>query len=258
MADMKVELLDYMGDDLSVVNAARVSFDKASEWEHFHFDSFEEMEKAPPELHPNWDYYWSDHNLGVYPGQKLSERDTKLIHYLAEHNHWSPFTHNAISFRVKAPIFVARQLAKHQVGLSWNEVSRRYVDSEPEFYEPKMWRKRAENVKQGSSAEAVEWLVPTAMGNVFKVVEEYQIAYRGILVFYNELLASGVCPEQARMVLPLSTMTEWVWTGNLYAFARVVKQRLDPHAQAECREVVEPIRDHLTALFPVSCQALKL
>lgn len=225
MTDIKVEMIDHMGSDLDVVNAARVSFDKESEWGYGE----------------NW--------KGV-----LNYGDRKLIEYLAEHNHWSPFTHCFLKFRVKAPIFVARQLAKHQVGLSWNEVSRRYVDSDPEFYEPKAWRKRADNVKQGSSGEEVKlYDIPkgaVSLQTSLNIVSDLQVDA------YRSLLEAGICPEQARMVLPQSMMTEWIWSGSLYAFARVVNQRLDSHAQVECREVAKHISEHLERLFPVSWSAL--
>jgi len=220
MSKITVDLIDHMGDDLRVANAARVSFAKESEYQ------------AYPSEDRGWDY-------------KLSDKDTKLIHYLAKHGHWSPFSHCFLTFRIKAPIFVARQLQKHQVGLSWNEVSRRYVDTEPEFYMPDVWRKRAENVKQGSLDDGFP--VPT---------ENMQMFYKGMVSHYNHLLANGVCPEQARMVLPQSMMTEWYWSGSLYAFARVCKLRLDPHAQKETREVAQWIADYSIKLFPVSWPAL--
>jgi thymidylate synthase (FAD) len=158
---MKVELIDNMGSDLSVVNAARVSFNK---------------------LHTEFD----------------DDKDTKLIRYLARHNHWSPFGHAFISLRIRAPIFVARQLGKHQVGLCWNEVSRRYVNYEPEFYMPDSWRKKAENKKQGSSDEAIEYICSDYMDNC--------------LIEYNSMLEADVCEEQARMVLPQNMMTEWIFS----------------------------------------------
>jgi thymidylate synthase (FAD) len=208
-ADIKVELLDYMGSDLTVANVARVSFDKKSE--------------------------------------ELSGKDVGLINYLATHDHWSPFAHCFAQFRIKAPIFVARQLVKHQVGLSWNEVSRRYVDSEPEFYVPKELHSRADNVKQGS-------------GEVLEDSRLFLFDVRNISVdalnIYRTLLREGVAPEEARMVLPLNTHTEWVWSGSLMAFARVCKQRLDPHAQRACREVAEQIDARLRHLFPESMAAL--
>ena len=231
---MNVELLNYMGSDLSVVNAARVSFDKESEWE------LAEVKHTEP-------------NLFISPDQRvfnyvLSEKDAKLIRYLAKHNHWTPFGHCYATFRIKAPIFVARQLGKHQVGLVWNEVSRRYVDSEPEFYVPTEWRKRADNVKQGSSDDGVY------------AQSECKDMYQGILdhaeEIYAELIVNDVCPEQARMVLPQSMMTEWWWSGSLAAFARVCKLRLDPHTQKETRDIAAMIDAELAKVFPVSWEAL--
>jgi len=222
ISKQSVQLVDNMGTDLSVVNAARVSFDKQSDWEyeyesHIHFAE-----------------------------QILSEKDKKLIKYLAEHNHWSPFSHTSISLRIKAPIFVARQLAKHQVGGAWNEVSRRYVDSEPEFYFPDKWRGRAENKKQGSSDEEIDV-------SAFHVTESVEVH---LLYEYNNLLAAGVCPEQARMILPQNTMTEWIWTGSVYFFSRVCNLRLDPHAQLEVQEVAKLISDVIRPLYPESWKVL--
>ena len=245
---MKVELLDHMGSDLSVVNAARVSFSKESDW------VYEQYTSEP-------DDYGLVYKLTAAP--KLSVQDAKLINYLAKHNHWTPFGHCFASFRIKAPIFVARQLGKHQVGLVWNEVSRRYVDDEPEFYVPDAWRKRAENVKQGSSEEAVDfgpYNDPTK--GIF--VEDSVIEVGGgrltfnqiALAVYNSLLDYGVCPEQARMVLPQSMMTEWIWSGSIAAFARVCKLRLDPHTQLETQHIAAYIDAEIGALFPVSWRAL--
>ena len=230
IAPIKVELIDHMGNDLTVVNAARVSFDKASDWK---LD------------------FSKDRKFG---DNVLSDADTKLIAYLAKHNHWSPFAHTSIQLRVKAPIFVARQLVKHQVGGVWNEVSRRYVDSEPEFYFPEAWRGRpTHGIKQGSSG-VVERMDGYA-GN--SSVQAYaHTAASNALGLYNEMLAAGVAPEQARMVLPQGAMTEWYWTGSLMFFARVCAQRLDPHAQAETSEVTKQIADIVRPLFPVSWMAL--
>lgn len=227
------ELIDVMGSDLTVVNAARVSFDKQSE--------LEEVTET----------MWEDNVLlGPLPydvkSKRLKDADKRLIAYLAKHNHWTPFAHPQLSFRVSAPLFVARQLQKHQVGLAWNEVSRRYVDSEPVIYIPEAWRKRPDgSVKQGSSDETVEPPMDTVEMMEFCVS------------LYQEMLEGGICPEQARMVLPQSMMTEWVWTGSLAAFARVANQRLDPHAQRECRPVAQAIADALQQYFPVSWEALR-
>lgn len=220
-----VELIDYMGSDISVVNAARVSFAKQSDFEY---------------------EYTGGPILSI-----LKESDQKLIRYLATHNHWSPFAHAFLSFRIKAPIFVARQLVKHQVGLSWNEVSRRYVDDEPEYFLPASFRARAENVKQGSSEDTVERVdVDVTPRDVVQ-----SITYSAHNT-YLQLLAAGVAPEQARMVLPQNTMTEWVWSGSLMAFARVVKQRKDTHAQKETQEVAHKIQELVPESFNYSWKAL--
>lgn len=201
---MEVSLIDKMGSDLTVANAARVSFGKRKSL----------MDKA----------------------------DEKLIGYLAKHNHWTPFGHCQVQFHIKAPMFVARQLGKHQVGLVWNEISRRYVDSDPEFYNPPNWRLRAENVKQGSSNETVEF-----------DITEYNNA---CLKMYNDLLSKNIAPEMARMVLPQNIMTEWYWSGSLYAFFRICNLRLAPDAQYETRVIAQMISDACEKQFPVSWTAL--
>ena len=201
MSDMQAILVDSMGDDLTVVNAARVSFNSHSDL--------------------------------------LNTKDEGLITFLAKHGHWSPFAHVMLQFRMKAPIFVARQLVKHQVGLTWNEVSRRYVDTDIEFYEPKVWRKAAKNVKQGSSSEPSGW--GPRWADVNNTMTSQQLA----LAEYFDAIDSGVCMEQARMLLPQSMMTEWYWTGSLVAFARIVKQRTHSTAQLETQEVALLIKKAL-------------
>ena len=207
---MKVKLVDKMGTDLSVVNAARVSFAKESEWER-------------PDLYEN----------------QLKDSDIKLIQYLAKHNHWSPFAHASLQFHIKAPIFVARQLVKHQVGLVWNEVSRRYVDDEPEFYIPQVWRKRPDkSIKQGSSDETTDYdITPIIM-----YVSES----------YNNMLNKNIAPEMARMILPQNLYTEWYWSGTLYAFSRVCNLRCAKDTQSETREIANGIRDICSSEFPTS------
>ena len=356
VAKQSVELLDHCGTDLSVVDAARVSFNKKSE--------FEDTDTVC---------------------HKLLEKDAKLINYLAKHKHKSPFNHCFMSFRVKAPIFVARQLVKHEY-LPWNEVSRRYVTDEPEFYFPDYWRKAADNVKQGSSDEKAEvvfkkgfcgycgtayqatspnqkycstncqanhyrerhpfetkwtrWKASAkARGLEFSISEEdldwprycpylgvelnYQSddkadnvasldridstqgyvkgnvqivsslsnkmksdaskddlvkfarsvlsihagiivpeksgveqSYETALTMYNSLLAQGVCAEQARMFLPQAVMTEWIWSGTLFAFAKMCKLRLDAHTQRETQEIAKMIDKEAAKLYPVSWTAL--
>jgi thymidylate synthase (FAD) len=238
---MNVTLIDSMGSDLSVVNAARVSFDKESDWE---IEADEEIRDGK--------LYYVNHR------SHLSGKDTKLISYLAKHNHWSPFAHAFASFRIKAPIFVARQLVKHQVGLAWNEVSRRYVDSTPELYVPDGWRMRADNVKQGSSDEDISFCkVMDLQGNTSPIVDVYEEWVRESLHLYDKLITKGVCPEQARMVLPQSMMTEWIWSGSLMAFARVCQLRLDNHTQQETRQIAAMINTDMEALFPISWKALQ-
>ena len=207
-----VKLVDHMGSDLTVVNAARVSFGK----------------------------------------QKIEfeDGDEKLINYLAKHNHWSPFGHCSAQFHIKAPVFVARQLVKHQIGLTWNEISRRYVDNEPEFFEPNVWRGAADNKKQGSSDESID------INPKNNMVNDYQHALSRAKWTYEELLRKGVCPEQARMVLPQSMITEWYWSGTLYAFARVCNLRCKPDAQQETREIANMIDKECGKLFPISWSAL--
>ena len=208
---IKATYINHMGNDLTVANAARVSFGKTSE--------MEDDPWGPP---------------------KLKSKDDKLIRYLAKQKHISPFGHCFASFHVKAPIFVARQLVKHKF-LRWNEISRRYVDDEPEFYMPTVWRGRSADKKQGSEGE-VKYEGP--LGNYNQ------------LDIYKELLRVGIAPEQARMVLPQSTMTEWYWSGSLDAFADMCNLRCKPDTQAETREVARQIDHKMIELFPVSWDAL--
>jgi thymidylate synthase (FAD) len=207
-------------------------------------------------MHKVSDWERPGSGTGEIPENRLSSRDAKLIKYLAEHNHWTPFGHAFITFRVKAPIFVARQLVKHQVGLVWNELSRRYVDEEPEFWFPEFWRSRPEgSIKQGSGASIVtqmvdENAVPIDPDNVFTAAANHANTV------YKWAIESGVAPEQARMILPQNMMTEWVWSGSLAAWARVCNLRLDAHSQEETRQVAQMISGHMTELFPVSWAVL--
>jgi thymidylate synthase (FAD) len=202
---MEVSFVDKMGSDLSVVNAARVSFAKVK--------------------------------------NALDAKDEKLIKYLALWGHWSPFAHATLSFRIKAPIFVARQLVKHQVGLSWNEVSRRYVDDNPEFYMIDEWRSRPDkSIKQGSGDKLIK----------FDITEAIDVA-KGT---YNYMLEEGIAPEMARMILPQNMMTEWIWSGSVYAFSRVCNQRIKPNAQRETGEVAEEIVKVMEEHFPLCTKYL--
>jgi thymidylate synthase (FAD) len=219
-----VQYLRHSGDDLAVVNAARVSFDAES------------------------DYVCTDMKIGTYA---LPEQDEKLIDYLARHKHKSPFNHAFVSFRVTAPIFIARQLVKHEY-LPWNEVSRRYVEGDLEFYWPEDrndWRSQPDAVKQGSG-NPVDW---DAAG---RISMRYSKLIEAAKDCYFQAIADGLCREQARMFLPQSLMTTWIWSGSVYAFAKMCQLRLDGHAQREASYVAQPILNNLKALFPVSTEAL--
>ena len=215
---MKVELINFMGNDLTVVNAARVSFD---------------INK-----------------------KTFTMADKKLIAYLAKHKHMSPFGHCFASFKVTAPIFVARQLVKHKF-LRWNEISRRYVNTKPNWYRPSIsdpdtaiWRSQTKDKKQGSGdviqSEDTQSLATFTLSNV---IAEAMTAY-------EKLLSMGVCEEQARMVLPICHMTEWYWSGSLDAFADMCILRCAKDAQVETKMVADQISDHMEKLFPVSWKEL--
>ena len=215
MSKIEVTIIDAMGNDLSVVNAARVSFGKVSEMEYNQW--------GPP---------------------TLKDKDAKLIRYLAKHKHISPFGHCFASFHIKAPIFVARQLVKHKF-LRWNEISRRYVSSEPEYFTPVL-REALSDKKQGSGC-------PLGILILDDVVRQQQIESTKQ---YQYLLKMGVCEEQARMVLPLNSMTEWYWSGSLDAFADMCRLRCKPDTQVESQLVSNQIADKMAKLFPVSWEAL--
>jgi thymidylate synthase (FAD) len=207
---MKVEYVDKMGSDLTVVNAARVSYAKTK--------------------------------------TDFSPSDEKLIKFLAEHEHWSPFGHASIQFRIKAPVFVARQLVKHQVGLIWNEVSRRYVDFPPEFFTPHAWRGKPKDSKQGSDG-------------VIELSQDEEMMYASTMIaceeLYQKLLDKGVAPEMARMVLPQNMYTEWYWSGSLYAFARVCNLRCAKDTQLETQNIANQIDEICKQKFPISWKYLR-
>ncbi len=224
---MNVDYMDHSGSDLLVINAARTSFAKES--------------------------------------KELTAKDVKLIHFLAREKHLLPFRHPTVTFRCKAPIFVARQLGKHQSGMSWSEESRRYIDSPPEFFWPDKWRKRAENVKQGSSDEEVVRLQTATFPLRYPSGVEGPWTDTGTLVktlvdralcVYTELLDAGVAPEQARMILPQNMYINWVWSGTLLAWVHMVKQRTAPDTQRETQHFAHLVKTHLEKLYPVSMQAL--
>lgn len=215
---MKVEYITHYGSDLTCVNAARVSMDKESDWE-----------------------YASEDQQTIHT--RLNDKDAKLIKYLADNRHTSCFEHQGATLRLKVPIFIARQIQRHRT-FSYNEVSRRYVKDNLEFYWPDEWRKAADNVKQGSSDEAatttvdLEWCVVVAVGA------------------YEKMLEDGVAPELARMILPQNLMTSFYMSGNLRAWAHFLDLRLDAHAQREVQEVAKQVMDILKPLWPMSMEAL--
>lgn len=210
IADVSVEYVSHMGDDTNVVNAARVSFAKEV--------------------------------------QEFTEKDQGLLNYLADHNHWSPFAHTCISVRCKVPIFLARQLVKHQVGGNWNEESRRYIDGPVEFYIPKVLHHKPENVKQGS-AGTHEYSKALLHSIEYTTRHSYGV--------YLDLVELGVAPEEARMVLPLNSMTNFIWTGSLLFMDRVITQRIDGHAQLIAQDFAKKLRDVVRPLYPNSFNALE-
>lgn len=208
---MSVEYLHHLGNDDWIADVARVSFDKQAK-------------------------------------NYSKEQNDRLIRYLAKHNHWSPFAHCIVSFRMTAPIFVARQLAKHQIGLAWNEISRRYVNEKPTYYIPDTWRNRPEeSIKQGSGEDS-------------RYQDHAQTAYNEVLnlcdVVYEQLINLDIAPEQARMVLPQSMMTKWIWTGSLYSWSRIWKLRVYPTAQMETKNLIQQIGPHMESHFPVAWKEL--
>lgn len=226
MQGISVEFVDKMGSDISVSNSARVSFGK-----------------------------WKE---------EFDEKDAKLIDFLAREEHMTPFRHNAIQVRCKAPIFIARQLGKHQAGLSWNEISRRYVDTKPEFFIPEVWRSRPEGgIKQGSGGEFSEheqfnldYDTSYDEWNTGNIYESYDWIVANCIDLYEQMLKKGVAPEMARMILPQSMLTEWIWTGNLLAFAHVYKLRIGEHAQVEAQAFAKELDKVCREHFPVAWSAL--
>lgn len=227
MKGIEVQLVDHMGSDSSVSNSARVSFNK-----------------------------WKE---------DFDDGDAKLIKYLASHKHMTPFRHTQVQLRCKAPIFLVRQLGKHQAGLSWNEVSRRYVKSEPEFFEPEQWRSAPEgSIKQGSGSGIISEDIRNytigydrdygcEIGNVY---EAYNLVLETTIGVYNQMLSNGVAPEMARMVLPQSMQTEWIWSVNILAFAHVYKERIASGAQGEAKVFARELDKVIRPLFPFAWSAL--
>jgi len=219
---LKAQYVDHMGSDLSVVNAARVSFDKTSDWD------------------------WIDDDLGGYP--VLKDADARLIRYLARHNHWTPFAHTSVTLRMQAPVPIRTQCFKHKQGLVENEESRRYISSTPELYVPSVFRSKPEgSAKQGSAGDhprSHEWR------------QQYRMAGEFAIRLYEDMIRDGVCPEQARFVLPQGCEVNWIWTGNVYAFANFYLKRTDPHAQQEIQRLANEVGSIIEPLFPITWAAL--
>jgi thymidylate synthase (FAD) len=227
---VRAEYMTHSGDDLLVVNAARVSFDKESEWE---ITSDKEIRDA----------------MAYFVNQRkvLSKADTKLITYLAKHNHWTPFGHPQITLRMSAPVPIRTQCFKHKAGFVENEESRRYIQSSPILYVPDEFREAAESVKQGSAG-------PHIISRFWK--KQYKKHCDAMIDMYDSMILAGVCPEQARFVLPQGCLVNWVWTGSLAAYARFYNLRTDPHAQKEVQMLAEMVGEIIEPLFPVSWKAL--
>ena len=222
MSQIKVELLDWMGTDLDVVNAAKVSFSKESKWKE---DSYYDMEPL-----------------------QLEDKDKKLINYLAKHDHWTPFAHTALKFRVAAPVPIRTQCFKHKIGMVENEESRRYISTTPEIFIPEFFRSKPEgSIKQGSGDKHVrsdDWIC------------RYEHRVGDCIAMYEAMLKDGVCPEQARFILPQGAIVNWIWTGNLVSFANFYNKRTDANAQREVQVVAELVGKEVERIFPVSWKAL--
>lgn len=254
---MTATYIDHMGDDLAVVNAARVSFDKESGWVQRRYAKGYEGDGLPPfaddvEL-PHRFEPWEDYSMAFDDdGYELTDKllpaaDARLIAYLARNGHWTPFAHTAIKLRMAAPVPIARQAYKHKAGFVENEESRRYIDSEPELFVPDEFRTKADNKKQGSGGAHPESAA---------LVSFYERVAREGIAAYRHLLDKGVCPEQARFILPQGVVVNWIWTGSLAAYARFYKQRTHAHAQQEARDLAAAVGAVIAPLFPVSWAAL--
>lgn len=221
MTQIKAELLDYMGTDLAVVDAARVSFNKTSGWEETEFPGIE---------------------------FNLKESDVKLINYLAKYDHWTPFAHTALKFRCSAPVPIRTQAFKHKIGMVENEESRRYISSTPEIYIPEFFRAKPEgSIKQGSAGEHPK-------SDYWK--REYKTYSTMCVQLYTDMVDKGVCPEQARFILPQGAIVNWIWTGNLVSFANFYNKRTEATAQYEVKVLAESVGEKVAELFPVSWKAL--
>lgn len=245
MTKQFAEYVDHMGNDMSVVTAARVSFDKTA-------DMFTEEQNAALIRYLARGRSSKDYKQLVQTiadGVGSTEEAERLLGQIAANaTHWTPFAHTAITLRMKAPVPIRTQSFKHKQGLVENEESRRYITSTPELFIPDEFRAKPEgSIKQGSGvrhSQSDRWL------------EIYKVRCMDAIRTYEEMIADGVCPEQARFILPQGVMVNWIWTGNLFAFANFYNKRSDLHAQKEIRDLAGMVRDVIQPLFPISWEAL--
>ena len=242
MDQIKVELLDYMGDDLAVVDAARVSFNKKSEWARFNcHDCQNSVQEACADG-------CACVEEGALAFKTLTTADQKLIKFLATHDHWTPFAHTALKFRVAAPVPIRTQCFKHKIGMVENEESRRYISTTPEIFVPEFFRAKPDgSIKQGSAGmheHSQYWK------------NAYESSVNMAIATYEGMIQNGICPEQARFILPQGAIVNWIWTGNLVSFANFYLKRTDSHAQVEVQEVAKKVGALIENIFPVSWAAL--
>lgn len=237
---MHAKYKDHMGDDLRVVDAARVSFANES----WYIDEDYVPNKESRHYVAWLRYVQRERGLG---NPVLSVADFGLIQYLAEHNHWTPFAHPQITLRMKAPVPIRTQCFKHKQGFVENEESRRYIKSRPELFVPDQFRSAPENAKQGSGGVH-------PYSTLWRAV--YEDKCQEMINLYEEMIEDGIAPEQARFVLPQGVQVQWVWTGSLAAYARFAKQRTDSHAQQEIQDLAWEVDAILRPKFPISWEAL--
>ena len=242
MDQIKVELLDYMGDDLAVVDAARVSFNKKSEWARFNcHDCQNSVQEACADG-------CACVEEGALAFKTLTTADQKLIKFLATHDHWTPFAHTALKFRVAAPVPIRTQCFKHKIGMVENEESRRYISTTPEIFVPEFFRAKPDgSIKQGSAGMHEH-------SHYWK--NAYESSVSVAIATYEGMIQNGICPEQARFILPQGAIVNWIWTGNLVSFANFYLKRTDSHAQVEVQEVAKKVGALIEDIFPVSWAAL--
>ena len=209
---MKITLIKTLGTDLTIVNAARVSLNKQS--------------------------------------KKINEQDEKLIAYLMKHKHWSPFAHAILQYRITAPLFIARQWYKHQIGIARNEISRRYISTPPTYYTPQTWRQTAKTIKQGSAQ-------PLPQEKQKEIHQKYKNHIKDTTKLYKELINNNICPEQARIILPQATNTQWIETASLYACLRIIHLRCEHTAQKEIQKLAQQLEKIIKQKYPITMKTYK-